>query len=64
MFYLMDAYIRDHAESDCIVECYTNNPNMAEFYQGFGNERYAYGFVRLFKNRFWQMALSPKLSKL
>lgn len=64
MYLLMDAYIRDHAESNCVLECYTNNPNMADFYQGFGGRRYAYAFVRRFKNRFWQMALRPLLAPL
>jgi hypothetical protein len=64
MYTLMDAYIRDHAETGCVIECYTNNPNMADFYQGFGGQRYSYAFVRRFKNRFWKTLLSPKLSKL
>jgi hypothetical protein len=64
MYNLMDAYIRDHAETDCFIECYTNNPNMADFYQGFGGQRYSYAFIRRFKNPFWRILLSPKLSKL
>lgn len=64
MYLLMDAYIRDHAGSSCVVECYTNNPNMADFYQGFGGRQYSYAFVRRFKNRFWKMALQPLLSPL
>ena len=64
MFFLMDAYIRDHAGSNLILDCSTNNPNIARFYHSFGNEAYSYAFVRRFKNRLWEILLSPKLSKL
>jgi hypothetical protein len=64
MFYLMDAYIRDHAESDLILDCTTNNPNMVRFYCSFGNTTYSFPFVRRYKNKIWETILSKRLSKL
>nr|MCR4857821.1 hypothetical protein [Bacteroidales bacterium] len=60
MFLLLDAYIRDHAESDLYLDFNgSSNPNVARLYQGFGSKRYTIPFVRQFKNQFWKMLLSP-----
>ena len=65
MFLLLDTYIRDHAESDlCLDFNGSSNPNVARLYQGFGGEKLFIPFVRRFKNHFWEMLLSPRLSKL
>ena len=65
MFLLLDTYIRDHAESDlCLDFNGSSNPNVARLYQGFGGEKLFIPFVRQFKNPFWEMLLSPRLSKL
>ena len=60
MFLLLDAYIRDHAESDLYLDFNgSSNPNVARLYQGFDGKRYTIPFMRQFKNRFWKMLLSP-----
>ena len=65
MFLLLDTYIRDHAESDLYLDFNgSSNPNVARLYQGFGSEKLFIPFVRRFKNHFWEMLLSPRLSKL
>ena len=65
MFLLLDAYIRDHAESNLYLDFNgSSNPNVARLYQGFGSSKLFIPFVRRFKNRFWEILLSPKLSKL
>ena len=65
MFLLLDAYIRDHAESDLYLDFNgSSNPNVARLYQGFGSSKLFIPFVRQFKNRLWELVLSPCLSKL
>lgn len=65
MFLLLDTYIRNHAESDlCLDFNGSSNPNVARLYQGFGSEKLFIPFVRRFKNRFWEMVLSPRLSEI
>ena len=65
MFLLLDAYIRDHAKSDfCLDFNGSSNPNVARLYQGFGSEMLTIPFLRLFKNKFWEIILSKRLSKL
>ena len=60
MFLLLDAYIRDNAESDLYLDFNgSSNPNVARLYQGFDGKRYTIPFMRQFKNRFWKMVLSP-----
>lgn len=60
MFLLLNTYIRDHAESNLNLDFNgSSNPNVARLYQGFGGKRYTIPFVRQFKNRFWEMLLSP-----
>ena len=50
MFLLLDAYIRDHAESDLYLDFNgSSNPNVARLYQGFGSSKRsvtAYGIPR------------------
>ena len=65
MFLLLDAYIRDHAESDLYLDFNgSSNPNVARLYQGFDGKRYTIPFVRQFKNRFWKMVLSPFIDNI
>ena len=60
MFLLLDTYIRDHAESDQLLDFNgSSNPNVARLYQGFGGKRYTIPFVRQFGNRLWKMVLAP-----
>lgn len=60
MFLLLDAYIRDHAESNLNLDFNgSSNPNVARLYQGFGSKRYTIPFVRQFGNRLWKMVLAP-----
>ena len=60
MFLLLDAYIRDHAETDLILDFNgSKNENVARLYQGFGGKPYTIPFVRRFKNPLWKMMLSP-----
>ena len=47
MFLLLDAYIRDHAESDLLLDFNgSKNENVARLYQGFGGKHYTIPFVR------------------
>jgi hypothetical protein len=65
MFLLLDAYIRDHAESDLDLDFNgSSNPNVARLYQGFGSTKRLIPFVRLFKNKLWEIILSKWLSEL
>ena len=65
MFLLLDAYIRDHAESDLDLDFNgSSNPNVARLYQGFGSRVLTIPFHRIFKNKFWETILSKWLSKL
>ena len=65
MFLLLDAYIRDHAESNLYLDFNgSSNPNVARLYQGFDGKRYTIPFVRQFKNRFWKMVLSPFIDNI
>ena len=65
MFLLLDAYIRDHAESDLDLDFNgSSNPNVARLYQGFGGAKRLIPFIRLFKNKLWEIILSKWLSKL
>jgi len=65
MFLLLDAYIRDHADSDlCLDFSGSSNPNVARLYQGFGSSKLLIPFIRQFKNKFWEILLSKWLSKL
>ncbi len=65
MFLLLDAYIRDHAESDLVLDFNgSSNPNVARLYQGFGGLKLLVPFIRLFKNKLWEILLSERLSKL
>ena len=65
MFLLLDAYIRDHADSDlCLDFNGSSNPNVARLYQGFGSSKLLIPFIRQFKNKFWEILLSKWLSKL
>ena len=65
MFLLLDAYIRDHAESDLYLDFNgSSNPNVARLYQSFGSAFITIPFMRLFKNRLWKLVLSPRLSKI
>lgn len=58
MFLLLDAYIRDHAESDLYLDFNgSSNPNVARLYRSFGSARYPIPFHRVYKNKFWQFAL-------
>ena len=58
MFLLLDAYIRDHAESDLYLDFNgSSNPNVARLYQGFGGTGYPIPFHRVYKNKFWHFAL-------
>ena len=60
MFLLLDAYIRDHADSDLLLDFNgSSNSNVARLYQGFGGKRYTIPFVRQFGNRLWKMVLAP-----
>ena len=59
MFLLLDAYIRDHAETDLLLDFNgSKNENVARLYQGFGGKRYTIPFVRRFKNPLWKMMLA------
>lgn len=65
MFYLLNEYIRNHAETDLILDFNgSTNENVARLYRSFGGERYEIPFLRLFKNKFWEIILSKRLSKL
>lgn len=65
MFLLLDAYIRDHAESDLFLDFNgSRNPNVARFYQGFGSTEHQIPFVRIYKNKFWETILSKRLSPI
>ena len=65
MFLLLDAYIRDHAETDLLLDFNgSKNENVARLYQGFGGKRYTIPFVRRFKNPLWKMMLAPFISAL
>lgn len=65
MFLLLDTYIRNHAESDLYLDFNgSSNPNVARLYQGFDGKRYTIPFVRQFKNRFWEMVLSPFIDNI
>lgn len=65
MFLLLDTYIRDHAESDlCLDFNGSSNPNVARLYRSFGSTYITIPFMRLFRNRFWELVLSPGLSKI
>ena len=65
MFLLLDAYIRDHAESDLYLDFNgSSNPNVARLYQGFGSGFYTIPFMRRFKNGFWERVLKPFMSPL
>ena len=60
MFLLLDAYIRDHADSDLLLDFNgSSNSNVTRLYQGFGGKRYTIPFVRQFGNRLWKMVLAP-----
>ena len=60
MFLLLDTYIRDHADSDLLLDFNgSSNSNVARLYQGFGGKRYTIPFVRRFKNPLWKTVLSP-----
>ena len=60
MFLLLDAYIRDHADSNLILDFNgSKNPNVARLYQGFGGKRQDIPFVRCYKNTIWKLLLSP-----
>ena len=60
MFLLLDAYIRDHAGSDILLDFNgSKNENVARLYQGFGGNRYTIPFVRRFGNWLWKMVLVP-----
>ena len=60
MFLLLDAYIRDHAGSDLLLDFNgSKNENVARLYQGFGGNRYTIPFARRFGNLFWKMVLVP-----
>ena len=59
MFLLLNAYIRDHAETDLILDFNgSENENVARLYQGFDGKRYTIPFVRRFKNPLWKMMLA------
>ena len=65
MFLLLNAYIRDHAESELLLDFNgSSNPNVARLYQGFGSSKLLIPFIRLFKNKFWEIIISKRLSKL
>lgn len=65
MFLLLDAYIRDHAESALQLDFNgSSNENVARLYRGFGGTPYSIPFVRKFKNKIWETILSKRLSKL
>ena len=65
MFLLLDAYIRDHAESYLDLDFNgSSNPNVARLYQGFGSGVLTIPFHRIFKNKFWEIILSKRLSPL
>lgn len=65
MFLLLDTYIRDHAESDLYLDFNgSSNPNVARLYRSFDSTYITIPFMRLFRNRFWELVLSPGLSKI
>lgn len=65
MFLLLDAYIRDHAGSDLLLDFNgSKNENVARLYQGFGGKRYMIPFVRRFKNPLWKMMLAPFIENI
>ena len=58
MFCLLNEYIRDHAETESMLDFNgSTNDNVARLYRGFGGERYEIPFVRCYKNLFWRFAL-------
>jgi len=58
MFNLLNEYIRDHAETDLMLDFNgSTNENVARLYHSFGGERYEIPFVRCYKNPFWRFAL-------
>lgn len=60
MFILLNSYIRDHAESEFVLDFNgSTNPNVARLYQSFGSQRYDIPFVRCYKNKIWKIMLSP-----
>ena len=60
MFLLLDAYIRDQANSNLILDFNgSTNPNVARLYQGFGGTCHVIPFVRCYKNKIWKILLSP-----
>jgi len=64
MFQLLDAYIRNHAESDLYLDFNgSSNPNVARLYQSFGSSKLFIPFVRRFKNRFWERVLQQFVSQ-
>lgn len=58
MFYLLNEYIHDHAETDLMLDFNgSTNENVARLYRSFGGERYEIPFVRCYKNQFWKAIL-------
>lgn len=58
MFYLLNEYIRDHAETALTLDFNgSTNENVARLYHSFGGERYEIPFVRCYKNLFWRPVL-------
>ena len=58
MFYLLNEYIRNHAETDLIIDFNgSTNENVARLYRSFGGERYEIPFVRRYKNPFCRFVL-------
>jgi len=58
MFTLLNAFIRDHAETDLILDFNgSSNPNIARLYQSFGSVPHTIPFVRRYKNPFWHTLL-------
>lgn len=58
MFTLLNAYIRDHAETSLVLDFNgSSNPNIARLYQSFGGVPHTIPFVRRYKNSFWHTIL-------
>lgn len=58
MFTLLNAYIRDHAETSLILDFNgSSNPNVARLYHSFGSVPHTIPFVRRYKNPFWHITL-------